>query len=104
MSDPTRIEIVAIYRREAEREANEVQAGRMAESSHSTVRACVRTHVHYLLRQTPEAIEAQQKETAQGAVMTDAWRRADALIRDAGIWDGPPDGVVFGTNESKVAP
>ena len=92
MSTPSRDEIIAIYRREAAREVDEVAAGRMKESTHATVLACVRTQVHYLLRTTPEGIAAQKSERPEtpGITMQAAWKQADELIRAAGVWDTPP--------------
>ena len=80
MSTPTRDEIVAIYQREAAREAEEVAHGTMKESSHATALAATRTHVQYLLREPPDSIASMQA----------AWQQTDMLIKAAGIWDAPP--------------
>lgn len=82
MSTPTTDEIIAIYRREAAREAQEVSSGNMKESTHATVLAATRTHVHYAFRQSPNGI----------ASMMQAWQLTDQAIKDAGLWDGPPSG------------
>jgi hypothetical protein len=80
MSTPTKDEIVAIYKREAAREIEEVAKGNMPESTHVTVLSATRTHVHFLLRQGPDAIPS----------MSAAWAQTDALVKAAEIWDGPP--------------
>ena len=83
--DPTREEIIAIYRREAAREA----ADPNYVSSHASVLAATRSEVHLLLRQTPDAVKAQAAEHPgmPGSVMQVAWGVTDRLIREAGLWD-----------------
>ena len=81
MSNPTKDEIIGIYKKEEAREAKEVAAGTLNESTHATVLACTRTHVHYLLRMASPSMTMQT-----------AWQQTDALVRAAWIWDGPPSG------------
>jgi hypothetical protein len=81
MSTPTKDDILAIYKREKAREAREVAAGRMSETTHRSVLAATRTHVHYQLRLVSPSTE-----------MIVAWQQTDALVRAAGIWDEPPVG------------
>jgi len=92
MALPTKDEILAVYRKEAAREVDEVAAGRMKETTHETVLSCTRTQVHLLMRLTPEGVAAQKAERADmpGVTMQAAWTQADNAIRAAGIWDAPP--------------
>lgn len=92
MNQLTSERICAIYRREAAREAVEVAAGRLRESTHASVLSCTRTHAHLILRETPELVSAQASESplTPGMVMRGAWGEVDRLVRLAGIWDAAP--------------
>lgn len=68
--------IVALYRRERARE--ETTPGHT--TSHASVLGATRTEVHLALRQEHPELS-----------MPEAWLETDRLVRDAGIWDGPPD-------------
>ena len=78
MANPTQDEIIAIYKREAAREAEEPGFA----TTHASVLQATRTHVQHLLRQLPEAAAASD---------TKCWTQADALIKAAGIWDKAPE-------------
>jgi len=101
MSTPTKDDVIAIYKREQAREAGEVAAGQMAESTHKSVLAATRTHVHFQLRLA-----------SPSSTMLAAWQQTDAIVREAGIWDEPPAGgggtaaipsTVSETKKKKVA-
>lgn len=66
--------VLAIYARELARE----MATPGYVSSHASILAATRSHVHLELREEDEIS------------MVEAWRRTDVAVREAGIWDEAP--------------